>query len=101
MTLSGWDSHAKNHETHERLAKILDPAFAALIADLRKRDLLDRTVVLCGGEFGRTPRINPLDGRDHWPHGFSMALAGGGFAAGRSLARPIPKGAKSRPTRTA
>ena len=44
--------------------------------------MLDKTIVMCGGEFGRTPRINPASGRDHWPHGFSMLLAGGGFRKG-------------------
>ncbi|HVU89492.1 MAG TPA: DUF1501 domain-containing protein [Pirellulales bacterium] len=94
VTLAGWDSHTNNHATHERLVKILDPAFAALVADLRKRDLLSRTVVLCGGEFGRTPKLNPLDGRDHWPHGFSMALAGGGLRGGQVIGATDPAGGK-------
>jgi uncharacterized protein (DUF1501 family) len=94
VTLAGWDSHTKNHETHERLIKILDPAFAALIADLRERDLLRHTVVLCGGEFGRTPRVNPLEGRDHWPHGFSMAMAGGGVRGGQVIGETDPEGGK-------
>ncbi len=46
------------------------------------RKLLDQTIVICAGEFGRTPKINPASGRDHWPTGFSMTLAGGGFRAG-------------------
>ena len=66
-----------------------------------KRGLLDRTVVLCGGEFGRTPRINPFDGRDHWPHGFSMALAGGGLRGGQVIGATDPEGGRNRPTRTA
>ncbi len=94
VTLAGWDSHANNHGTHAQLLQILDPAFAALIQDLRERELLDRTVVLCGGEFGRTPRINPLDGRDHWPHGFSMALAGGGLRGGQVIGETDPEGGK-------
>ncbi len=79
VTLSGWDTHAENFEGHRKLLKILDPALSALIWDLKQRDLLQHTVVMCCGEFGRTPRINPLNGRDHWPHGFTIALAGGGI----------------------
>jgi len=94
VTLAGWDSHTNNHETHRRLIEILDPAFAALISDLRERGLLDRTVVLCGGEFGRTPTINRLAGRDHWPHGFSMALAGGGIRGGLAIGRTDPTGGR-------
>ncbi len=94
VTLAGWDSHVNNHETHRRLIEILDPALAALLKDLRQRDLLDRTVVLCGGEFGRTPAINRLDGRDHWPHGFSMALAGGGIRGGQVIGATDPEGGR-------
>jgi hypothetical protein len=83
VTLGGWDTHVNNHEAHAELASTLDPAFAALIRHLHDRDLLDDTIIMCGGEFGRTPRINPAGGRDHWPHGFTVALAGGGLAAGR------------------
>src|SRR5437868_13821870 len=53
VTLSGWDTHANNHAQHAKQLEILDPAFSALIKDLRERKLLDRTVVMCGGEFGR------------------------------------------------
>ena len=83
VTLSGWDTHTNNHESQAALVKVLDPALSALIADLKRRDLLERTVVLCGGEFGRTPKMNALGGRDHWPHGFSVAIAGGGIQCGR------------------
>jgi uncharacterized protein (DUF1501 family) len=95
VTLGGWDTHTKNHETVRELLKTLDPAFAALVADLRKRGLLDRTIVLCAGEFGRTPKINPLAGRDHWPHGFSVALAGGGLKGGRVIGATDPAGSKN------
>jgi hypothetical protein len=67
VTLSGWDTHVNNHELQGKQIAILDPAFAALIRDLRERRLFDRTVVLCAGEFGRTPKVNPAGGRDHWP----------------------------------
>jgi hypothetical protein len=94
VTLSGWDSHANNHEIHRRLVGVLDPAFAALIRDLARRELLKRTVVLCVGEFGRTPRLNALGGRDHWPHCFSAALAGGGIRGGAVVGESDPGGGK-------
>ncbi len=82
VVLRGFDTHANNFEGHETQADLLDPAFAALIDDLADRDLLDSTVVLCIGEFGRTPWINGLDGRDHWPNGFSCVVGGGGLRSG-------------------
>jgi uncharacterized protein (DUF1501 family) len=94
VTLDGWDSHVKNHEVHRNLVAILDPAFAALVRDLRERDQLRRAVVLCMGEFGRTPRMNPAAGRDHWPKGFSVAIAGGGIHGGRALGATDPEGEK-------
>jgi uncharacterized protein (DUF1501 family) len=94
VTLGTWDTHAENHALHRKLVGTLDPAFAALIRDLRERDLLDRTVVLCLGEFGRTPEINPLGGRDHWPKGFSMAIAGGGIRGGQIVGETDPEGKK-------
>lgn len=94
VTLPGWDTHAANYEGQRTQANQLDPAFAALLRYLKERELLDETIVICGGEFGRTPRINDLGGRDHWPHGFSIALAGGGIAGGRVVGEtsPDPKG---------
>ncbi|MFO0956471.1 MAG: DUF1501 domain-containing protein [Isosphaeraceae bacterium] len=94
VTLSGWDTHVNNHEICRGLVKALDPAFAALLRDLERRDLLDSTVVFCGGEFGRTPKINLAGGRDHWPNGFSMALAGGGIRGGLALGETDPEGVK-------
>src|SRR5262245_59357143 len=94
VTLDGWDSHVNNHEIHRKLVKELDPAFAALLRDLKKRELLERTVVLCLGEFGRTPKVNPFGGRDHWPTGFSLALAGSGIRGGHVLGATDPEGLK-------
>ena len=91
VRLESWDSHANNHEFCRQNNVTLDPAFAALLKNLRERKLLDRTMILWAGEFGRTPKINPLGGRDHWPHGFSMALAGGGIAGGRVIGETSPK----------
>ena len=80
--LSGWDTHADNHDGQKSQCGILDPALAALVKLLDERDLLKTTLVICGGEFGRTPKINPVGGRDHWPHGFSMLMAGCGIRSG-------------------
>jgi hypothetical protein len=94
VTLDGWDTHANNHEGCRKLKEQLDPAFAALVGDLKQRDLWDRTLILCAGEFGRTPAINRLEGRDHWPHGFSAALAGGKIRGGQAIGATDPAGGK-------
>ena len=99
ITLSGWDTHTNNHETQSKQAKILDPALAALIRGLKEKQLFDDTIVLCGGEFGRTPKVNPLDGRDHWPKGFSMLVAGGGIKRGQLIGATDPEGKKEEPDR--
>jgi uncharacterized protein (DUF1501 family) len=100
VTLDGWDTHVNNHGVHAAKVKILDPAFAALLRDLKSRNALDRTIVLCCGEFGRTPKINFGAGRDHWPNGFSLALAGGGLRGGVPIGATDPEGIKDpvRPT---
>lgn len=90
VTLNGFDTHANNFGGHKTQAEFLDPAFAALIADLKKRDLLESTIVLCIGEFGRTPNINGLDGRDHWPHAFSCVVGGGGLKSGVVIGETPP-----------
>ena len=82
VTLGGWDSHITNHSLQSSACGKLDPALSALLRRLDERDLLDSTLVICGGEFGRTPGINPAEGRDHWPHGFSALLAGCGIRRG-------------------
>ncbi|RMG11679.1 MAG: DUF1501 domain-containing protein [Planctomycetota bacterium] len=92
VTLDGWDSHANNFEVHTELAERLDRAFAALLDDLIERELLRKTIVLCCGEFGRTPRINALEGRDHWTRGFSVVLAGGGLRSGVVVGETDPEG---------
>lgn len=92
VTLRGWDTHANNHALHRRQLEILDPAFSSLIRDLRERGRLANTVVVCGGEFGRTPTVNPLGGRDHWPKGFSVALAGGAIPGGAVHGATDPEG---------
>ena len=97
ITLSGFDTHTRNFAGHTSQARLLDPALAALVGDLEDRDLLDSTVVLVMGEFGRTPSINPLDGRDHWPHGFSCLLAGAGIACGQVIGSTDPAGVAKQP----
>ena len=93
VALNGWDTHVNNFNGTAVQTKQLDPGFAALIRDLREHELLDSTIVLCTGEFGRTPKINPADGRDHWPAGFSIALAGGGIRGGQAIGETDPAGA--------
>jgi hypothetical protein len=92
VTLGGWDTHVGNFEACRDLTRALDGAFSALLADLHQRDMLGSTLVVCTGEFGRTPKINKADGRDHWPTGFSMALAGGGIRGGAVLGETTDDG---------
>ena len=94
VSLEGWDSHVDNHAIHARLVGVLDPAFAALIRDLKERGLFDKTVIVCMGEFGRTPKLNPLGGRDHWPNAYSTALAGGRIKGGVVVGATDPEGTK-------
>jgi len=77
-----WDSHGNLKKDHERLSAEMDKPVAGLISDLKQRGLLDETLVLWGGEFGRTPTAQGSDGRDHNPHGFTMFMAGGGIKPG-------------------
>jgi hypothetical protein len=85
VDLNGWDTHQNNFEQTKRLSEIADAGFASLVQDLRERGRLERTLVILMGEFGRTPRINPNNGRDHYPRAFSVALAGGGIRGGRVI----------------
>lgn len=78
----GWDTHNNGFRALAGKLPPLDQGVAALIADLKQRGLLERTVVLVMGEFGRTPTINPQGGRDHFPNCFSLLAAGGGFRGG-------------------
>ena len=79
-----WDTHVKGYETmREGFLPRWDMAYTALIEDLHERGMLDTTMVIAWGEFGRTPRVNATGGRDHWPGVFSAAVAGGGIQGGR------------------
>jgi uncharacterized protein (DUF1501 family) len=77
-----WDQHGDLKKGHERNAQVTDQAVAALITDLEERGLLDDTLILWSGEFGRTPHSPGTDGRDHHPEGFSLWMAGGGIKGG-------------------
>jgi hypothetical protein len=82
---SGWDTHGNELESLKKLIPPVDQGTAALLADLKIRGLLDRTLVIWMGEFGRTPRINLTAGRDHFPRAFNLALAGCGVKGGQVL----------------
>jgi hypothetical protein len=77
-----WDQHGKIKEGHGAMARQVDQPLAALIQDLKQRGLLEDTLILWAGEFGRTPFSQGSDGRDHNPYGFSIWMAGGGVKGG-------------------
>jgi len=81
---SKWDSHTDIETKHPALCRAVDQPVAGLLADLKSRGLLDETLVIWGGEFGRTPMSEKGDGRDHNPTGFTMWMAGGGVQGGRT-----------------
>jgi len=87
VALGNWDTHFDNFDRTATLSEQLDRPMAQLIADLKQRGMLERTLVLWMGEFGRTPRINPRSGRDHFPRAFNVALAGGGVRGGQVIGR--------------
>jgi hypothetical protein len=100
VDLRWWDTHVKGFESLKLgFLDRWDRAYTALIEDLEARGLLESTLVLSWGEFGRTPRVNPQAGRDHYPNVFSAALAGGGIKGGRVVGESDEKGAfpKSNP----
>ncbi len=80
---NGWDTHQDNFQRSSELTAQVDQPMAALIADLKQRGMLENTLVVWMGEFGRSPRINPQAGRDHFPRAFNVALAGGGVRGGQ------------------
>ncbi|MEM9283196.1 MAG: DUF1501 domain-containing protein [Verrucomicrobiota bacterium] len=82
QAINPWDQHDKLKDGHTNMAKQVDQPVAALIQDLKARGLLDETIVLFSGEFGRTSFAQGSDGRDHDPYGFSLFAAGGGFKGG-------------------
>jgi hypothetical protein len=94
LGFGGWDTHGDNFRAlRDRLLPPLDRALSALVRDLESRGLLGETVVVCAGEFGRTPRVNPAAGRDHWARSMAALLAGGGFAGGTVYGSTDDRGA--------
>ena len=81
----GWDAHDNCVDFHKRNSAQTDQPIAALLTDLKQRGLLDETLVVWGGEFGRTPMMQGNNGRNHNPYGFTIWLAGGGVCGGRSI----------------
>jgi hypothetical protein len=92
VTLGGWDTHDNNFEQVKTLSGMLDPAWATVLADLNERGLLESTLVVWMGEFGRTPGINPRNGRDHYPGAWSVVLGGGGIRGGQAVGRTSKDG---------
>ncbi len=103
VSLGDWDTHADNFGRTGKLVEQLDPGFAALLTDLDRQSMLADTLVICLSEFGRTPRVNLANGRDHFSKAWPCVLAGGGIAGGRVVGktnadgtavsdRPVPVG---------
>ena len=82
---SGWDAHKDMEGNHSKWCKVSDQPIAGLLTDLKARGLLDETLVVWGGEFGRTPFNEKGDGRDHNPWGFTIWMAGGGIKGGQTI----------------
>lgn len=83
VTQNGWDTHQENHNRVAKTCGLVDQPAAQLLTELKERGMLDSTLVIWMGEFGRTPKINANGGRDHFPRAFSAWLAGGGVAGGQ------------------
>ena len=83
----GWDTHANNFETVRDLSQVLDAGWATLMGDLKERGLLESTLIVWMGEFGRTPTINGDKGRDHFPGAWTAVLGGGGIAGGQVIGK--------------
>ena len=84
---AGWDTHADNFTQVRGLSEVLDPAWSTLMNDLRERGMLESTMVVWMGEFGRTPKINPSTGRDHFPDAWSVVLGGAGIKGGQVIGK--------------
>jgi len=96
VTLGGWDTHQDNFDRVKRLSGQIDTPMAALLGDLKERGLLQSTLVIWMGEFGRTPRINARGakpGRDHYPRAWSSVMFGGGIKAGQVIGETDKEGA--------
>ncbi len=94
VRMNGWDTHNENNTRTTELAAQVDPGFATLVTDLKERGMLENTVVLWLGEFGRTPKVNARAGRDHYPRVFNAAIAGGGVRGGQVIGSSTADGAE-------
>jgi len=94
ITMGGWDTHQNNFDLVQKRSIELDFAWSALLKDLETRKRLETTLIVWMGEFGRTPRINVNNGRDHWPFSFSVVLAGGRIKGGQVIGKTSPDGLK-------
>jgi hypothetical protein len=95
VSIDGWDTHVNNFETLSKtLCPQLDKGLSALVVDLEQRHLLDRTLIVCNGEFGRTPTINKNDGRDHYPAAWFALMAGAGLKTGQAIGSTTDDGTK-------
>ncbi len=93
LRVGGWDAHGNIRGNHEKLAARTDKPIAALLTDLKRRGLLEETLVVWGGEFGRTPTMEGRgNGRDHSPAGYTVWLAGGGVQGGQIIGQTDPLG---------
>ena len=93
VRVGGWDAHGNIKANHTRQCARTDQPIAALLADLKQRGLLQRTLVVWGGEFGRTPTMEGRgNGRDHSPAGYTSWLAGGGVKGGQTIGATDPIG---------
>jgi hypothetical protein len=88
----GWDTHQNNFDQVQKLSGVLDSGWSTLMEDLKAKGLLDSTLIVWMGEFGRTPRINPNKGRDHWAVSWSTVLAGGGLKGGQVVGKTSADG---------
>jgi uncharacterized protein (DUF1501 family) len=87
-----WDSHADNFNIVRRLSGQLDRGWSQLLLDLKASGLLEQTTICWMGEFGRTPQINPMGGRDHFPNAWSCVLAGAGIVGGSIVGKTSDDG---------
>jgi arylsulfatase A-like enzyme len=91
VDLGGWDTHRDNFPRVKSLSAVLDQGMSALLADLKARGLLERTLVVWMGDFGRTPQVKG-NGRGHWPQGWTTLLCGAGLKTGQTVGRTDRQG---------
>jgi hypothetical protein len=94
VPLGSWDTHRNNGEKVKSLCEDVDPAMSALLGDLKDRGLLETTLVIWMGEFGRTPTVGKQGGRDHYPRAWTTVLAGAGLKGGVTVGRTDNQGAE-------